>query len=139
MKPPTLNRIRAAMAGRSARRTARSIHYNGLSHRFGHRFGHRIGAGAMSRLLSIVATVILLGALPAQARDWGYYPMQGQGQQKGQGEYQRGGGGKDYRRDKAPRPPRDDRHQGRMTDEERRDLHRDLDRANREIYRRNPR
>jgi len=32
--------------------------------------------------------------------------------------------------------PRDGQHRRRLTDEERRDLHRDLDRANREIYRR---
>lgn len=31
-------------------------------------------------------------------------------------------------------PPGDDRRQGRMSDEERRGLHRDIDRANREIY-----
>jgi hypothetical protein len=37
---------------------------------------------------------------------------------------------RDYRRDAVP----DRRSDGRMTDDERRDLHRDLDRANREIY-----
>jgi hypothetical protein len=33
---------------------------------------------------------------------------------------------------------RSDRRNGRLTDEERRELHRDLDRANRELYRRKP-
>jgi hypothetical protein len=77
--------------------------------------------------------------MTAPARDWGYHPrLQGQQQQgkRGPGEYQRGG--QDYRRDRDARPPRDARQPGRMTEEERRDLHRDLDRANREIYRRNP-
>ena len=42
-------------------------------------------------------------------------------------------------RDGRVRPQRDERHQGRMTDEERRALHQDLDRANREIYKPAPR
>lgn len=47
---------------------------------------------------------------------------------------------------KAPMPPprgerdkrseQDKRHHGRLTEEQRKELHRDLDRANREIYRR---
>lgn len=95
--------------------------------------GDRKGSLTMKRLLSIVVAVILLGALPAAAQGY-LVPVQGYYSKKGQGEYQRGGG-KDFRREKGGRPPRDERHQGRMTDEERRELHRDLDRANREIYR----
>lgn len=37
---------------------------------------------------------------------------------------------------REPPPQRPNRGQGRLTDEERQDLHRDLDRANRELYRR---
>jgi len=99
------------------------------------------GSGTMKRLVSTIAAVVVLGSAPAFAQTWGSYMVQTQGQgqyakKKGQGEYK--GGGKDYRREKGGPPPRrDERHQGRMTDEQRRDLHRDLDRANREIYRRN--
>ena len=80
----------------------------------------------------MVAGVLLAPA--ASARDWGGgYVLQAPGQQmkKGPGQPPRGGG-QEFRRDE--RQPRDDR-QGRMTEEERRELHRDLDRANREIYR----
>jgi hypothetical protein len=38
------------------------------------------------------------------------------------------------RQQMAPQPQRDPRADNRMSDEERRNLHRDLDRANREIY-----
>ena len=87
-------------------------------------------------LLMAVAGALLLPPV-AVARDWrgGYgvqsqAPSQPQGQpvKKGPGPYQRG------EQDKRGVP--DKRGQGRLTQEERRDLHRDLDRANREIYRR---
>jgi len=94
----------------------------------------------MKRLLLMVAAAALIAPLCAGAGGWdpGWSPLlqvQGQGQpmKKGGGQYQRGG--PDFRREQPGRPPRDERHQGRMTDEERRELHRDLDRANREIYR----
>ena len=95
----------------------------------------------MKRLLLMIATAALIAPLPAGAGGWGMggSPMlQAQGQQtkKGGGEFQRGG--REFRREQPDRPQRDERHQGRMTDEERRELHRDLDRANREIYRRGP-
>jgi len=61
--------------------------------------------------------------------------MQGQGPMK-KGEP---GGGREYRGGRDGPPPRDDRRQGRMTDEERRALHQDLDRAKGEIYKPAPR
>lgn len=89
-------------------------------------------------LLMAVAGTLLLPPV-ALARDWrgGYLvqsqlpaqpPRQGQPLKKGPGPYQRG------EQDKRGVP--DKRGQGRLTQEERRELHRDLDRANREIYRR---
>jgi hypothetical protein len=91
----------------------------------------------MKKLLLIMATAALIAPLAAAADGWGMgSPMlQAQGQQmkKGDGQFQRGG--REFRREQPARPQRDERHQGRMTDEERRALHRDLDRANREIYR----
>ena len=82
--------------------------------------------------LLVVAGALLLPPV-ADARDWraGRGAMvqdQGQSMKKGPGPYQRG------ERDK--RGEQDKRHPGRLTQEERRELNRDLDRANREIYRR---
>jgi hypothetical protein len=91
----------------------------------------------MKKLLLIIATATLIAPLPAGAGGWdmGWSPMlQAQGQKKGGGgQFQRGG--RDFQRGQPDRPQRDERRQGRMTDEERRELHKDLDRANREIYR----
>ena len=92
----------------------------------------------MKRLVLIMVMAASTVPLLAEARDRGFNPiLQAQGQQtkKGPGNFQRGG--RDFRREKEMRP-RDERQPGRMTEEERRELHRDLDRANREIYRRNP-
>jgi hypothetical protein len=88
----------------------------------------------MRRLLLLVAAAALLAPPLAQGQGWA--PMlQAQGPMK-KGE----GGGREYRGGRDGRPPqRDERHQGRMTDEERRGLHQDLDRANREIYKPAPR
>ena len=89
------------------------------------------------KLMFVLITVLGLLAPPlAAAQGWRapFGPvLQAQGPMK-KGEQ---GGGRDFR---GGRPPqRDDRHQGRMTDEERRGLHQDLDRANREIYKPAPR
>lgn len=94
----------------------------------------------MKGLLFLGVVVMLLGPLPAAARDGGFNSFV---QVQDQGQYRRDArefrrGGQDFRREKQGRPPRDERYRGRMTDEERRELHRDLDRADREIYRRNP-
>ena len=82
-------------------------------------------------LLSIAGALLLPPV--ADARDWraGRGAMvqdQGQPMKKGPGPHQRG------ERDK--RGEHGKRHQGKLTQEERRELNRDLDRANREIYRR---
>ena len=88
----------------------------------------------MKGLLGLfIAGALLLTPL-VDARDWrsGHgIALQAQGQpakKKGPGSSQRG------ERDK--RVEHDRRHQNRLTPEERRELNRDLDRANREIYRR---
>jgi hypothetical protein len=87
-------------------------------------------------LLVLVVAGALLVPPVADARGWrdGFglaLQAQGQGQsaKKAPGPYQRG--------DRDKRPEQGKRHKGgRLTQEERRNLHRDLDRANREIYRR---
>ena len=90
--------------------------------------------GVLVKGLFLIAVAGALLAPPlADARDWrpGFgASLQAQGQhlKKGPGPVQRG------ERDK--RGKHEKRHQGRLTEEERRELHRDLDRANREIYRR---
>lgn len=55
-------------------------------------------------------------------------------QTQGQGQHMKKDPGQFRREDK--RKDHDKRHYGRLTEEERRELHRDLNRANREIYRR---
>ena len=79
-----------------------------------------------------VAGALLLPPV-ADARDWrpgfgAFLQVQGGPGKKASKPPQRG------ERDK--RVERDKRHHGRLTEEQRRELHRDLDRANREIYRR---
>ena len=83
-------------------------------------------------LLMAVAGALLLPPL-ADARDWrsGFgasLQAQGQPAKKAPGQFERD--------DRDKRGQHDKRQQGRLTQEERRELHRDLDRANREIYRR---
>lgn len=85
----------------------------------------------MKRLLALVGLAIALLAQPAYPAPWDYRPgLQQQDRRNAQrppAPY-----GPD-RRDQRAVPRRDDRN--RLTDEERRDLRRDLDRANRELYR----
>lgn len=88
----------------------------------------------MKTLLLLVVAGALLAAPVAYARDWrgGFGAvLQAQGQPlKQERPRQRG--------EPRKREEQDKRHhkEGRLTQEERRNLHRDLDRANREIYRR---
>jgi hypothetical protein len=90
----------------------------------------------VNTLLVIFFASALLAAPLAGARDFRHGPgprMQGQGQQAAQAK-------------KAPQQPvrrhpdkgagHDKPHPNRLTDQERRDLKRDVDRADREIYRR---
>jgi len=84
-------------------------------------------------LLLLVVTCALLAPPAAYARDWrtgfsGLVQTQGKPMKKAPGRFQRG--------DPDKRGEHGKRNQGRLTQEERRELHRDLDRANREIYRR---
>lgn len=95
----------------------------------------------MKALLGALTFALALLGLPAAAdheRGAGYgYPPQSQGQQGRPGPY-KGDQWRDPRRERqADRRERgEQRPPGRLTDEERRELHRDLDKANREIYRR---
>ena len=105
----------------------------------------------MKILLSTVLALSVLAAWPAAAQrngNHGYRGHNGGGRMDAQMQQQPGGyqrqpqraPQRDFQRFNPPpdqqrfNPPPDRRHDGRMTDDERRDLHRDLDRANREIY-----
>jgi hypothetical protein len=84
-------------------------------------------------LFVLVVVCALLAPPLAHARDRGTgfrLQLQAQGMQPGKknpGQHPRGD------REKRATPDKD--HRGRLTHEERRELNRDLDRANREIYR----
>lgn len=94
----------------------------------------------MKKLLfmTAIAGALLLPPL-ADAREWrpgfgaGLQAQERQMKKGPPGQYQRG---REFRRNE--RDERDERRKGRLTEEERRELHRDLDRANREIYRPRP-
>ena len=94
------------------------------------------GAGAMMKLMikKLLLTLVagaLLAPLFADARDWRPgmgVQAQGQPVRKGGGQFQHGA--------REKRGGHDKREKSKLTEEERRDLHKDLDRANREIYRR---
>ena len=93
----------------------------------------------MKMLLSTVLTLSVMMALPAAAGQWRGHGGGGMNVQMQQpGRYQR-----QPQRQPERQPQRDFQRQdrtpdrrpdGRLTDDERRNLHRDLDRANREIY-----
>ena len=95
----------------------------------------------MKTLIGVTLAVLAALAQPALAgpgRDMrGLRPAQMQRAQPGQfqraqpGQFQRQPN-PDFRRPERP-PEQGQRPNGRLTDDERRDLHRDLDRANREI------
>jgi len=81
--------------------------------------------------LAIALTMLTAAAMPASANGWrnGFVPAQMQRHQPDR--FQRPPQ-RDFR--SAPQAPDRGGRDGRMTDQERRDLHRDLDRANRELY-----
>jgi len=90
----------------------------------------------MKTTVNAVLALVVLAALPAAASQRHGF---GGGRVDVQFQHRQGG----YQRPPQPQPQRDfqrrdfapdRRSDSRMTDEERRDLHRDLDRANREIY-----
>ena len=83
--------------------------------------------------MNALLVAALLAAPVAGARDFRQGPaprMQQQGQPVKKAPQQ------PVRRDGDKRAGHDKRHSNRMTDQERRDLRRDVDRADREIYRR---
>ena len=87
----------------------------------------------MKSLFVLFVACVLVAPPLAHARDRGTgsrMQLQAQGGQTGQ---KRPGHPPRGEREKRPMPDKD--HRGRLTQEERRELHRDLDRANREIYR----
>lgn len=97
----------------------------------------------MKILIGMILTLLTVAAQPAAAASWqhfggGRFDVQAQRQRPGESQRQRPGEfqrapQQDFRRGERP-PERDKRGDGRLSDEERRDLRRDIDRANREIY-----
>jgi hypothetical protein len=88
----------------------------------------------MKNLLTLIAAGLLLAQPAAEARD--FRPGGGPRLQAQDQQYKRAGVPQKPDRDRFQRVEPDKRKPGRLTQEERRELHRDLDRANREIYRR---
>jgi len=96
--------------------------------------------GHMKNLIGAILALLVLTAQPAAAQ-WrnfggGHFNVQAQRQRSG-GSFQRQQPQREFRQPERDyrQPERDYRRpDGRLTDEERRNLHRDLDRANREIY-----
>jgi len=96
----------------------------------------------MKILISAVLALLVVAAQPAAAqwRNHGGRHVEVQQGQRGGGYQQRQPPQRDYRQPDYRRDYRqpdrqpDRRPDGRMTDEERHNLRRDLDRANREIY-----
>jgi hypothetical protein len=89
--------------------------------------------------IALIAGMVAMSSLPSVAASWGYAPaVQGQGQRgqpRGPAQYDQ----RDTRRERRVAPERDQRPPHRLTDDERRDLRRDIDQADREIYRRDRR
>jgi hypothetical protein len=95
--------------------------------------GHDIVDQSMRRLfLPLLAAGLLLMQPAAEARD--FRPGAGPRLQAQEQPRNRGNGAQ--RSERKQRADPEQRKPGRLTQEERRELHRDLDRANREIYRR---
>ena len=96
--------------------------------------GHGAGAAMemmVKKLFLMLVASALLAPLFADARDWRPgvgVQAQGQPMKKSGEQFQRGA--------REKRGGHDKQNKSKLTEEERRDLHKDLDRANREIYRR---
>ena len=95
-----------------------------------------MGRRRMKILIGMILALFAAAAQPAAAaprRDFGGGRFDVQAQQRQRpGEFQRQPQ-REFRRGERP-PERDNRREGRLTDDERRALRRDIDRANREIY-----
>ncbi len=81
--------------------------------------------------VTVMTMAMVLSSSPAAANRWREGSFQVQMQRHQPDRFQR-----QPQRDFRPPPDRGgrDNRDGRLTDQERRDLHRDLDRANRELY-----
>jgi hypothetical protein len=94
----------------------------------------------MKILIGMILALLAVAAQPAAAgpwRDFGGARFDVQTQRQRPGDFQRPPQ-RDFRRGERP-PERDFRRgDGRLSDDERRDLRRDIDRANREIYKGRP-
>jgi len=96
--------------------------------------GHGAGAAMemmVKKLFLMLVANALLAPLFADARDWRPgvgVQAQGQPMKKSGEQFRRGA--------REKRGGHDKQNKSKLTEEERRDLHKDLDRANREIYRR---
>ena len=88
----------------------------------------------MERLFLVAAAVVLFAPALAGARD--QHPGFGALLQAQEGQHAKKGPGQALRGERDKRGERERVQKGRLTEEERRELNRDLDRANREIYRR---
>lgn len=81
-----------------------------------------------------MVTAMAAGSQPAVAEPGGFGPwLQAQAQRQPREPMQRDPRG--LRREQRLTPERDQRQRSRLTDEERRELRRDIDQANRDIYR----
>lgn len=90
----------------------------------------------MKTLLGVFAVGIVLWFQPAVAAPWDFRPVLQQGQDRRSAPRQVPANKGERRQQQRAVPGGDDRQRHRLSDEERRDLRRDLDRANRELYRR---
>lgn len=89
----------------------------------------------MKGLLPIAAACALLVTAPAQPADWGS-GWRARLQAEERLEKKKEARERAWGRREMERRERGERYHGRLTEEERRELHRDLDRARRDIYRR---
>jgi len=94
----------------------------------------------MKILIGVILALLTVAAQPAAAagswRGFGGGRFDVQAQRQRPGDFQRPPQ-RDFSRGERP-PERDKRGDVRLTDQERRDLRRDIDRANREIYKGQP-
>lgn len=86
----------------------------------------------MKAWLGVLVAGMAILSQPAVAQSRGFGPWL---QAQGQGAQSPGPAQRDLRRERRMAPERDDRRNNRLTDEERRDLRRDIDQADRDIYR----
>lgn len=88
----------------------------------------------MKTLLGTVVVGVVLLSQPAAAAPWDFRP--GMQAQERPVPPRRAPGKREVQRERQLAPERNERPSHQLTEDERRELHRDLDRANRELYRR---